>query len=179
MASPQPTPPPIVAPPLPGAPAAREIVFDEAGRIAEDLPCLRCGYNLRGLGSEAACPECASAVGRSIQGDLLRFCNPDWLARLAKGLLLIIIGVLAGFVVSMLLTGVMMGLAASGAISMAATMAGVGLVGFSTSLVVVIGVWWLTAPDPARTERERPVTARTLARWCITAQLLSSPLEMI
>ena len=78
MASPQPTPPPIVAPPLPGAPAAREVVFDEAGRIAEDLPCLRCGYNLRGLGSEAACPECASAVGQSIQGDLLRFCDPVW-----------------------------------------------------------------------------------------------------
>ncbi len=78
----------------------------------------------------------------------------------------------------MLLAGVMVGLAASGAISMAATMAGVALVGFSTSLVVVIGVWWMTTPNPARTEDEQGITARTLARWCIAAQLLSSPLQM-
>ncbi|MCH6550592.1 MAG: hypothetical protein IH804_01090 [Planctomycetes bacterium] len=45
-------------------------------------------------------------------------------------------------------------------------------------LGVVIGVWWMTAPDPARTEDEQGITARTLARWCITAELLSSPLQM-
>lgn len=179
MTSPHPTAPPIVAPPLPGPPAAREVVFDEAGRIAEDLPCLRCGYNLRGLGPEAACPECASAVGRSIQGDLLRFGDPDWLARLAKGLLLIIIGLLAGLVASLLVFVLLITLPASGGIAMGAVLVGGALLGVSTSLVVVIGVWWMTAPEPARTEGERPVTARTLARWCMTAALLSSPLEIM
>ncbi len=174
MASPQPTPPPVVAPPILPAPVAREVVFDEAGRIAEDLPCLRCGYNLRGLGSEATCPECASTVGRSIQGDLLRFCDPDWLARLAKGLLLIIIGLLAGFVPSLLVFALMVGGMPMGALVMGST-----LLGVATSLVVVIGVWWMTAPDPARTEAERLGTARTVARWCITAELLSGPLAMM
>ena len=179
MASPQPTPPPIVAPPMPGARVAREVAFDEAGRIAEDLPCLHCGYNLRGLGPEAACPECASAVGRSIQGDLLRFCDPDWLARLAKGLLLIIIGVLAELALVIFIIALFFNAVWGGGLSVRALLVGVAIVGFATSLVVVIGVWWMTAPDPARTERERRVTARTVARWCITAELLSSPLSMM
>ena len=57
--------------------AASQIRLDDDGRILEDdLACLACGYNLRGLLPDGACPECGTAVGRSTHGNLLRFCDP-------------------------------------------------------------------------------------------------------
>lgn len=60
--------------------------LDSAGRLAEDRPCVACGYNLRGLDREGRCPECGTAVGRSLHGNLLRYCDPEWVERLARGL---------------------------------------------------------------------------------------------
>jgi len=34
--------------------------------LTEDLPCVRCGYNLRGLKAEGNCPECGASVGKSL-----------------------------------------------------------------------------------------------------------------
>jgi hypothetical protein len=31
--------------------------------VAEDRPCLRCGYNVRGLRVGGRCPECGTALG--------------------------------------------------------------------------------------------------------------------
>ncbi len=71
------------APPVVPAPPKTEPVlkahFDETGLIAEDVGCRGCGYNLRGLRIEATCPECSIPIGRSVFGDLLRYCNPAWL----------------------------------------------------------------------------------------------------
>lgn len=38
-----------------------------ADALAWDVPCVTCGYNLRGLTPEGACPECASPVAGSIR----------------------------------------------------------------------------------------------------------------
>ena len=57
---------------------AAQVRLDDDGRILEDdLTCLHCGYNLRGLLPEGDCPECGTAVARSTHGSLLRFCDPD------------------------------------------------------------------------------------------------------
>jgi hypothetical protein len=37
------------------------------GSIAANIPCLRCGYNLRGLDPQGRCPECGDAVGPSVE----------------------------------------------------------------------------------------------------------------
>lgn len=108
------TSPPIIAPPVvtaaPGGPA--EVQMDESGRIDEDLACRGCGYNLRGLTVEAACPECSASAGLSVRGDLLRFSDPAWVERLGRGMGWVIAGfissVLVGIVGSILVASIAM-----------------------------------------------------------------------
>jgi len=42
--------------------ASDKLKLDEEGRLDEDIACLKCGYNLRGLPTDDACPECGTAV---------------------------------------------------------------------------------------------------------------------
>src|SRR4051794_20030737 len=34
--------------------------------VPSDVPCLKCGYNLRGLAASGLCPECAEPIARSL-----------------------------------------------------------------------------------------------------------------
>ena len=68
------------------------VQFDPAGRIGQDVPCIQCGYNLRTLLAEQACPECGQPVAQSLQRDRLRFCDPRWLRRVAGGTTWILVG---------------------------------------------------------------------------------------
>src|SRR5690242_2831255 len=54
--------------------------------VETDALCRRCGYNLRGLPLDGRCPECATPVGLSLRGDLIRFSDPRWSARVVGGL---------------------------------------------------------------------------------------------
>ena len=38
----------------------------ESGSVSEDMMCLACGYNLRGLGRAAACSECGLSIHKTI-----------------------------------------------------------------------------------------------------------------
>jgi hypothetical protein len=48
------------------------------GNVDADIPCRKCGYNLRGLAVDGRCPECATPVGVSINGELLRYSDPTF-----------------------------------------------------------------------------------------------------
>ncbi len=160
---------------------APQVALDEAGRIANDLSCRRCGYNLRGLNQEAACPECATAIGRSIHGDLLRFCDPAWVDRLAKGSRWII----SGFLVSFALGWARFGIAFAagnffgGNLPVPLLVAATSLVSAASGLVIVVGIWWLTTPDPGEIEAEPSLAVRAIARWCVMPQIIVWPLRMI
>ncbi|MCZ6543817.1 MAG: hypothetical protein O6768_09140 [Planctomycetota bacterium] len=167
----------VAAPPI--APERREVRLDDAGRLAEDLTCRSCGYNLRGLNPKIACPECSTPIDRSIHGDLLQFCDPAWVGRMGRGLQLIIIGLLVNVAYGIVVGSAIMLLTPTGTTMMTMTTALAGTIGAALSLITAIGVWMLTTADPGQAEAEQPLTARRLARWCILARVAAAPLELI
>ena len=82
-----------------------ETIIDSSPTMIEfDLPCIECGYNLRGLDPAGKCPECGTDVARTNRGDLLRFSNATWLSRMKLGtdlmLFAIVFGIFGGVAVS-------------------------------------------------------------------------------
>jgi len=69
---------------------------DAEGRhvLVVDVPCIQCGYNLRGLDRETVCPECGGAIERTLRGPWLRYADPRWLYFLCVGTLLLLLKVL-------------------------------------------------------------------------------------
>ena len=138
--------------------ASEKLQLDEQGRLDEEIACRKCGYNLRGLLAEGACPECGTAVGRSTHGDLLRFCDPAWVGTLASGMNWIVAGLVCA-VASVDVT-ILLGRAVGAA--------GVGAapqwIGLAVGLVSLIGYWKLTTPDPVSIDAERSITARSMVR---------------
>jgi len=165
--------------------APREVLLDEAGHLAESLSCRGCGYDLKGIAADGVCPECTSAVDRSIRGDLLQFCDPAWLDRLRQGLLLIFFGIISGTVaqIGIMIAAVIAAAigAATGGASRAMTIVMVtgGLVTAIVALVNVIGAWLVTTQDPGRAETEAQLSVRNVARFAIMASLVSAPMQMV
>lgn len=70
---------------------------DADGRIAIDVACLRCRYNLRSLFPDARCPECGDPAASSLRGFYLFMADPVWVRKLAHGATLILFTALIGF----------------------------------------------------------------------------------
>lgn len=81
--------PPREAQPIPLAPLHHE---SGADYVAEDLPCQQCGHNLRTLGFAGVCTECGTPVEYSLRGYLLRHVDIGWVRRVARGCVLLIVG---------------------------------------------------------------------------------------
>ena len=65
--------------------AESRLVDAETREIVVDLPCFKCGYNLRSLALDATCPECASPIQDTIRFGWLQFADPAWLRRIRQG----------------------------------------------------------------------------------------------
>src|SRR5687767_5760229 len=60
--------------------------------------CMRCGYDLRGLSDETACPECGLLAQRSrLPTEELKHARPRWLWKLSVGIWLVLLAQMAGF----------------------------------------------------------------------------------
>jgi hypothetical protein len=70
-----------------------------AAPITSDLACVRCGYNLRGITEQTACPECGLAAHRSAAaGEALADCPAGWVTKVAAGAALLLAGYLGPLV---------------------------------------------------------------------------------
>jgi hypothetical protein len=156
---------------IPPAPA----FLDPPGvSLERDVPCRKCGYNLRGLLPEGRCPECGTAVGYSLQGDLLRFMSPDWVGTLRSGARTIILGVaviILGIVGLLLLTVTRLGFA-----PLAVLAVGVGVIG---QMLMLLGWWWLTQPDPSGLGEDNYGTVRQLIRLTVGLGLAQQALRLV
>ncbi len=59
---------------------------DSVSRLSVDLPCAKCGYNLRGQMMGGQCSECGESLTASLAEDRLLFEDPKWLASIVRGL---------------------------------------------------------------------------------------------
>lgn len=130
-----------------------------------DQTCRRCGYNLRGLHRDGRCPECGSPVGLSIKGDLLRFANPDWVERLARGSRFILNGLSAALLAAIVAVATeALRLASVPDAAVEVLDAVCALVGVIGLVVAYVGIWLMTSPDPTRVGEDQYATSRKLVR---------------
>jgi hypothetical protein len=152
---------------------------DAAGRLAEDLPCQECGYNLRGLAEEDRCPECAAPVNGSTRRDLLRFADPRWLQRLALGSRIIVIACVSIIVLDLAPAVLSAPFVNLGAETMGVLFTGYRLLRAGLTLLVVGGGWLLTTAEPASPAAERTVSVRKVARWCLVIVIAGTVLPYL
>ncbi len=157
--------------------------LDADVHVVADLPCGSCGYNLRTLSLGGVCPECARPVRQSMAARFLRCADAAWVRQLARGVLLLIVGVFVFFVGRVFVLTPMPGLFPhAGPIGIPPVV--LSLVGGLDQFVVLTGImalamlalWTLTKPDPANPTRTERVSARRLLRACTC--LLPVPLVL-
>jgi hypothetical protein len=141
--------------------------MDPTATVPGDAPCRKCSYNLRGLTYGGRCPECGTPVGLSIHGDLLRYSDPEWLLKLARGLSFILWGILVAIVV-----GIVGGFVSNDP----ALHHWLGIFGGAMGFY---GAWLLTEPDPSGLGEAQYATSRKLVRVALAVGLGGSLLEAL
>lgn len=152
-------PPPVTGIAANRVPGAVDL---QTGTVIVDLDCRRCGYNLRTLPEAGRCPECGSPVGLSTKGNFLRFANPEWVAKVAKGLKIIFAIIIANIVIGFI----------NGSVMQPTTLYSFMLV-FAVGCIDYYGVWLMTEPDPSGIGEEKNVTARKVVRVSLGIALLA------
>ncbi len=138
-----------------GAVAADERGVDAGGVVAVDVPCRSCRYNLRGLRVDGYCPECGGSVRASLGSGLLRYADPQWVDRLARGSRAVVraVATLCVLILIAMLKDLLFDASGSGGTAMPPTLETVfhtvmTAVMVSALVVMGAGVWLITTPDP-------------------------------
>ncbi len=142
---------------------AADSLLDADGRVAIDLPCLRCGYNLRTLAKAAVCPECAYPVGNTTRSRYLWRSPPRWLERVAGGADMLSFSAIAGVVCAAGYAAVAM-IAPDFGEALGPFAAGAGLI---LPLLVIFGLAGLTQRDPNLQDQPEGLSARRVIRWSL------------
>ena len=139
------------------------IQIDDDGRLDQNMPCVGCQYNLRGLSPRGTCPECGRPVEHAVRVARLGRRDPNYLRRIAFGMAWLTIGsacmlllVICGYV-WLFTRGAMRPINVIGIF-----LFGVGVV------TCIIGFVHVTAPHLLDHEREPWYCRRRVARFAMT-----------
>jgi hypothetical protein len=144
----------------PTSPAASTSPATTAGAV-----CLRCGYELQGLNTAGACPECGMSISQSLQGDLLKFSSPEYIRSLHLGITMILIAIVATLLT--IVASVSLGFAAGVGMPQTEVARVFELVGAGATFLSLVGWWLFTSPDPALSNRDEGASARVLIRFAV------------
>lgn len=149
-------------------------VVDADGRLIGDVPCVRCGYNLRTQAQDGVCPECTTPVTAALRADLLRFSDAGWLRRVDGGLILC--------AVHASLTLVTVGTYLLGPRYFGEPPIWIivfyTLISVLTVLMGVIAVYRATAPEPGSDDLPSDLNVRTVARLAALGVVAALELHM-
>ncbi|MBI1190941.1 MAG: hypothetical protein GC200_09710 [Tepidisphaera sp.] len=76
------------------APLAAAVIPPAVVAARAILPCIGCGYDLRGLNPAGVCPECGRPVADTLDGNRLWRADPAWLKRVLNGLSLALLAMI-------------------------------------------------------------------------------------
>lgn len=132
----------------------RSLPLDANGRLAVDVPCLGCRYNLRGISPDGTCPECGQSVYDSTGSDRLHR-SADWLKKVVDGFDLVVFGLFLGLLMFVFAFGVAVGMGPSD--GMLALI--IWIMGMVPGLVIYAGCLKITHPEPL-TQSPTPMQVR-------------------
>lgn len=148
----------------------------------QGVRCKQCGYDLSGLSEAGVCPECGLAVERSLTEDLLEFSAPAYLISLHRGVFLILTAIIVKVIILFAAIGFGFSVALSGG-STVFLEQGMNVLGFVSSLMLALGWWMFSAPDPAFAGTLDGSTSRKVVRvtTLITAgvSIVLLPIQMM
>jgi len=150
----------------------------EAQTFATTPLCVGCGYDLRGIAVEGGCPECGTAVQRSITGDALEYADDSWLRTVHRGASLIAVGPLS--VITIMTTGLILIITGVFIRSRTGTrprwidavMGTADILLIAAMICVAIGAVLFTTQEPRLRDREPVISTRSVARWGMIAAIV-------
>lgn len=138
-------------------------LLDDHDRVAVNLPCIHCRYNLRTLASEGRCPECGHPVMESLRARYLWQSPPSWVENIttAARALTICVGLVLGLIISIAFVGLIHPPFAESGTACAAVLL------VFLPLVVIAGLVGLTERDPNLRHMPEGFNARRVIRWSL------------
>jgi hypothetical protein len=129
---------------------------------------------LRGLSSDAVCPECGCPVAESLRGDLLQFSSRDYVLQVFRGHKIVLAGLLV-WVINLFVSALLHQLATkvtSGWQAVATIF--IDGIGIALSILLFYGHLKITTPDPQYQGEQRPDRSRAWVRGAAIAMILGS-----
>lgn len=143
------------------------------GVVGGQHACVKCGYDLVGLPVTARCSECGLPVVDSLKGTLVQHASPEYLRTVLSGLNFILNGILLMIVVQVIsiFGGVALGMSGAPATRHSIEILAAGLALIPT-LIIILGYWRYTEPDPGFLGQEKPDSARNVLRISVVIQAI-------